>query len=596
MGPAKKGIDMWSTRALCAVGFALFVALPFLPVPGVWIEQINYIGLYALAVIGLVLLTGIAGYLSMGQAPFMGVAAYASAWVCLAYGLSPWLALPLSLMVTSAIAWFLGQVTLKMSGHYLPLATIAWGIALYYLFGSSEALGGHDGMSGVPPISLLGKTLVDAQSIYWLILCAVFLTLWGCHNLLDSQPGRAVRALKSGTRMPEAMGVNTWRVKVAVFVLAAVIAGLAGWLYAHMLRGVSPEPFSLLQSVDFIVMLVVGGMTHLGGAILGAAIVVVLKEQLKVVLPYLFGDSGHAEVVVFGVSVLLCLRFAPEGLWPVLRRLLPCRTRGSLADAPALPHRSAPVAVQPLLQVKDLRKSFGGLTAVNGVSLKVAAGEIVGLIGPNGAGKSTTFSLITGQLAPSGGEILLGGRPIAGLSPSDIAKLGVSRTFQHVKLVPDMTVLENVALGAYLRAKVGFVQAMLRLDRSIERQLLKEAERALQRVGLQDLLHQPAGSLALGQQRLVEIARALCSDPELLLLDEPAAGLRALEKRALAELLVQLRNEGIAVLLVEHDMEFVMQLTDHLVVMVFGSKIAEGRPEGIQQDEAVLNAYLGEAI
>lgn len=587
---------MWSTRAVCGVGFAMFVALPFLPVPGVWIEQINYIGLYALAVIGLVLLTGIAGYLSMGQAPFMGVAAYSSAWVCLTYGLSPWLALPLSLVVTWAIAWFLGQVTLTMSAHYLPLATIAWGIALYYLFGSSEALGGHDGMSGVPPVSLLGTALIDARSFYWLILGAVCLTLWGCHNLLDSQPGRAVRALKNGTRMPEAMGVNTWRVKVAVFILAALIAGLAGWLYAHMLRGVSPEPFSLLQSVDFIVMLVVGGMTHLGGAILGAAIVVVLKEQLKVVLPFLIGDSGHAEVIVFGVAVLLCLRFAPEGLWPVVRRLLPSRRRGGLADAPALPNRrSAPVTGQPLLEVKELHKSFGGLTAVNGVSLKVAAGEIVGLIGPNGAGKSTTFNLITGQLAPSSGEILLGGRPIAGLSPSDIAKLGVSRTFQHVKLVPDMTVLENVALGAYLRAKVGFVQAMLRLDRSIERQLLKEAERALQRVGLQDLLHQPAGSLALGQQRLVEIARALCSDPELLLLDEPAAGLRALEKRALAKLLVQLRNEGMAILLVEHDMEFVMQLTDHIVVMVFGIKIAEGKPEGIQQDEAVLNAYLGEA-
>ena len=587
---------MWSTRNVCGVGLALLVVLPFLPVPAVWIEQINYIGLYALSVTGLVLLTGIAGYLSMGQAPFMGVAAYTSAWVCLRYGLSPWLALPLSLVVTWAIARFLGHVTLKMSGHYLPLATIAWGIALYYLFGSSEALGGHDGLSGIPPISLLGKTLIDARSMYWLILCTVGLTLWACHNLLDSQPGRAVRALKNGTRMPEAMGVDTWHLKVTVFVLAALIAGLAGWLYAHMLRGVSPEPFNLLQSVDFIVMLVVGGMTHLGGAVLGAAIVVVLKEQLKVVLPFVFGDSGHGEVVVFGIAVLLCLRFAPEGLWPALQRMLPARRRGSPADAPALPNRSAPVAGQPLLEVKDLRKSFGGLTAVNAVSLKVAAGEIVGLIGPNGAGKSTTFNLITGQLVPSGGEILLNGRPIAGLSPSAIAKLAVSRTFQHVKLVPDMTVLENVALGAYLRAKVGFVQAMLRLDRPIERQLLKEAERALHRVGLQDLMHQPAGSLALGQQRLVEIARALCSDPALLLLDEPAAGLRALEKRALAGLLAQLRKEGIAILLVEHDMEFVMQLTDHIVVMVFGTKIAEGRPEVIQQDAAVLDAYLGAAV
>ena len=585
---------MWRQRALLAAVLGLSAILPFLPVPALWFEQANYIGLYALVVTGLVLLTGVTGLLSFGQAPFMGIAAYTSSWLCLTYGLSPWITLPISLLVTGISAWLLALVTLRMSGHYLPLATIAWGIALYYLFGSSEALGQYDGLTGVPPVTVFGVPLTDGRSVYWLVLAAVVLAVWACRNLLDSHPGRAIRALKNGTRMPEAMGVDTWRVKVTVFVISALLAALAGWLYAHMLRGVSPQPFGLLHSLDYLIMLVVGGMAHLGGAILGAALVVLLEDQLKVVLPALFGETGHAEVVVFGFILLLSLRFAPEGLWATLRRWLPERSRQAPVDAPALASRAAPTPGQPLLEVNELRKTFGGLAAVGGVSLRVATGEIVGLIGPNGAGKSTTFNLITGQLAPSGGDILLNGRSIAGRTPSEIASLAVSRTFQHVKLVPDMTVLENVALGAYLRARVGVVQAMLRLDRAMERRLLKEAERALRRVGLGEVLHQPAGSLALGQQRLVEIARALCSDPVLLLLDEPAAGLRAFEKRALADLLSQLRSEGMAILLVEHDMEFVMQLTDHIVVMVFGKKIAEGRPEAIQQDSAVQNAYLGE--
>lgn len=585
---------MWSRHGLVGAGLGLLAILPLFPVPAQWFEQANYIGLYGLAVIGLVLLTGVAGLISFGQASFMGIAAYSSAWICATYGLSPWTTLPLCLLVTGVCAWLLAFVTLRMSGHYLPLATIAWGIALYYLFGSSEALGRHDGLTGLPTVSLFGYLLADSRSMYWLVLVTVALTVSGCRNLLDSQPGRAIRALKSGTRMPEAMGVDTRRLKVVVFVLAALTAALSGWLYAHMLRGISPEPFGLLQSLDFMVMLVLGGMRHLGGAMLGAAIVVLLKEQLKVVLPAFFDTGGPTEVVVFGLVLLLCLRFAPEGLWPALSRLFPACRRRLPADAPALPSRCVTSPGQPLLEVKGLRKTFGGLTAVGGVDLRVATGEIVGLIGPNGAGKSTTFNLITGQLAPSGGDILLDGRSIAGLSPSEIAGRAVSRTFQHVKLVPDMTVLENVALGAHLRAKVGIVQAILRRDRLTERQLLKEAERALQRVGLGEFLHHTAGSLALGQQRLVEIARALCSDPALLLLDEPAAGLRSLEKRALADLLSHLRREGMAILLVEHDMEFVMQLTDHIVVMVFGSKIAEGKPEAIQRDSAVQNAYLGE--
>lgn len=248
-----------------------------------------------------------------------------------------------------------------------------------------------------------------------------------------------------------------------------------------------------------------------------------------------------------------------------------------------------------LLEVRGLGKAFGGVKAVDGVGFSLEKGELLALIGPNGAGKSTTFNLITGVLPPSGGEVQLRGQRIDGRPAREISRLGLARTFQHVKLIADMSVLENVALGAYQRGQAGVVAAVLRRDRRIEAAMLQEAERALRRVGLAELMHRPAGSLALGQQRLVEIARALCCDPAVLLLDEPAAGLRAFEKQALAGLLSELRDEGMGILLVEHDMEFVMKLTDHIVVMVFGRKIAEGAPQVIQTHPAVLEAYLGAA-
>ena len=246
-----------------------------------------------------------------------------------------------------------------------------------------------------------------------------------------------------------------------------------------------------------------------------------------------------------------------------------------------------------LLDVQAVRKEFGGLVAVNDVSFSIRAGDIMGLLGPNGAGKSTTFNLITGVLSLTRGEVRLQGRNIAGLPSRKIAQLGVSRTFQHVKMVPDMTVLENVALGGYLRSSAGPVRAMLRLDRDEERRLFAEAEKQLARIGMADKMHEMAGNLALGPQRLMEIARALCTDPSLLLLDEPAAGLRLKEKQALADVLRQLKAEGLSILLVEHDMDFVMGLVDHITVMEFGTKLMSGTPAEVQASPEVRAAYLG---
>jgi branched-chain amino acid transport system permease protein len=298
---------------------------------------------------------------------------------------------------------------------------------------------------------------------------------------------------------------------------------------------------------------------------------------------------------VFGILLVALLQLAPGGVWPWLMSLLSPTSRRKPPDTSlTLPTRGrAEQAPGVLLELDGARKQFGGVTAVNNVSFDVQAREIVALIGPNGAGKSTTFNLITGVLRATGGSICVLGRKMINAPPQEIVKLGVSRTFQHVKLVPDMTVLENVAIGAHLRGSSGALISMFRLDRDDEARLLAEAARQIARVGLSDQIDQPAGSLSLGQQRIVEIARALCVDPVLLLLDEPAAGLRHMEKQRLAELLRQLRDGGMSVLLVEHDMGFVMDLADRVVVLDFGTKIAEGPPDAIKSNPDVIKAYLG---
>jgi branched-chain amino acid transport system permease protein len=329
--------------------------------------------------------------------------------------------------------------------------------------------------------------------------------------------------------------------------------------------------------------------------LVGASIMTVAKEWLKDVLPQLFQNSGNYETIVFGVLMVLLLRHTREGLVPALARWLPQRAPRPAPppDTPSLPRRELPARGTPLLEVKGLQKRFGGLLAVKDMSFEMRAGEILGLIGPNGAGKSTLFNLVSGALPPSAGEVRLLGERTDGHPPRDIARRGLARSFQHVHLVSRMSVLDNVALGAHLRGNKGTGAAMLRRDRDEEARLLAEAARQVERVGLGTSMHEAAGSLPLGRQRVVEIARALAADPLLLLLDEPAAGLRLAEKQALAQLLRGLRSEGLSILLVEHDMEFVMGLVDRLVVMDFGEQIAQGLPQEIQVHPAVIEAYLG---
>lgn len=584
---------MANLRFVVSLTVALaLVALPFLA-GAFTVTLMNYIGIYAIAVLGLVILTGIGGVTSFGQASFVGVSAYTSAWLTATQDFSPWIGLLVACFITGGAAFVIGVATLRLKGHFLPLSTIAWGIAIYYLFGNLDALGRFGGLSGVPPITLGPVSFVSNGSMYFLIWITLGVCMLMCANLLRAREGRAIRSLRGGKQMSESLGINTFRIRLITFVIAALLAAISGWLYAHMSRFVSPAPFDVRISIEYLFMAIAGGQGYIVGAVVGAAAITLAKNYLQDILPTFTQHAEQMEIVVFSVLFILLLHYARGGIVSLVRRWIPRRMPPLPAPARDMPRREMPQAGMQLLKVEGLIKRFGGLVAVNNMTFSINAGEILALIGPNGAGKSTMFNLISGALHADEGKVTLFNEDVTRAPSRRIAALGLARTFQHVKMRPNMSLIDNVVLGTYQRTHAGFASGALSVDRDEERMAYHEAYQQLKRVGLGDNPHELAGNLSLGAQRILEVARALAADPALLILDEPAAGLRRMEKQALADLLRGLRAEGVTILLVEHDMEFVMNLVDRVVVMVFGSKLTEGVPTDVRANSQVQEAYLG---
>ncbi|CAJ48878.1 ABC transporter permease subunit [Bordetella avium] len=583
-GRSKNGI--WIMMALTVIGLALVNQLPTY-----YVGLLAMVGINALVCIGLSFVLG-TGQVSLGHAAFVGIGAYSCAILSRDFGVPTLLTIPISVALCMAVAYFLGRITLRLKGHSLPLATLAWGMAIYVCFVAAiNITGGASGFSDIPPLNAFGLTL-DTRGITIVAWVLVALTYLAYRRIYRGRVGRIAKAIKGQSTMATAFGADVPAVKMKVFVMSAALAALAGCLYAYYMRFLSPTSFTIGASFNYLIMVVLGGVAHPVGAILGAVTFMLMELGAQYLFAKVLGVPGQMETMLFGVILILMLLRWPDGLLTWIKP----RNRGR--DAPEDKEAQLPqlADVRPLIEridVDNVTKRFGGLQALKGVSISVLRNRITGLIGPNGAGKSTLFNAVTAVAPATTGEVRIDGKPLPPQA-RDVIRTGMARTFQHVKLVPELTVLQNVMIGGYVDGRAGLVSSALGLDRKEEAVMAQRARVALEQVGLLETAQRPIGSLPLGSQRMVEVARALMSRPDVLLLDEPAAGLRAGEKAQLVTLLKSLRNKRhMAILLVEHDMELVMGCVDHIFVLNHGTLLAQGNREEVQSNPAVISAYLG---
>ncbi len=561
-----------------------------------YLNVLSIVGLNAIIVAGLTLFIGYAGQISLGHAAFYGMGAYISGVLSATYGISPWITMPSALAITAIVALLIGIPTLKLRGHYLVMATLGFNIIVSVIMVEwEEVTGGVSGFSGIPNLAIGNTVLMSDKAYYYLIWGTFLLVAAGLFSMIHSRAGRALRAVKDGELAAGALGVNVAGNKLMVFVLSAVLASMAGCLYAHYLTFISPKTFDIFFSIELVAMVIIGGMGSIWGSVTGAAFLTPLPQLL-----HLFDEYKD---LIYGAVFMGMLIKAPEGLAGIVGRLFQgVRTQSLLA--PPTSHQPMVRDLKPastgdgegILKVKNLSKRFSGVQALSGVSFEVRQGEILGMIGPNGAGKTTAVNVITGIEPPTGGQVFWKGEEITGLSSHCIASKGIVRAVQHVQVFPTMSVLENILVGLHLQGSCGMLSTMLGLPKvsSEEACLLERAWEMIALFGLEEKAHTRAGELPYGEQRRVVMARAVVSDPQLIFLDEPAAGLNTEETMELMELIGTIHKEmGKTLVLIDHDMDLVMGLSQRVMVLHKGEVIAEGSPEEVQEHTAVIEAYLG---
>jgi branched-chain amino acid transport system permease protein len=580
-------------RILPFIVLAVVVAGIVLRGNATFIQAATFAAIWAIAAIGLSLLLGNVNQISLGQAGFFAIGAYAVAYALDATSWPFWAAALVGIVVAALVGIVLGFVALRFRGHYLAMATLAFGVIVIGVFHQTDAFHGASGFTDLPtaslgPLVLTGPRLYAVAWIVALLVAALSL------NLLHGRTGTAFETIRNDELAAEVLGVPTRRYKIVAFAYAGALAGAAGTLYAALLGVVAPDALGVNLSIDFLLMVVLGGAGGVSGALIGAAVIGYLDVAGS--------QFENWRQVVYGLLVIAIVIFAPGGLVGILRR--PRRRVTPVAAVPVtVTPVAAPLAVAPPrpertpLEVCGVTKRFGGLVAVDDVSFALAPGTLTSLIGPNGAGKTTLFNAICGVGRVSAGSVRVGGVDVTGRQPHRIAKLGVGRTFQNARLFGEMTALENVVAGAFRIERTGFAADLLGLPaaRRARRDAIERARETLARLGIEHVANTYAKDLAFGDRRRVELARAIAADPWLLLVDEPAAGLNARERETLQGDLVALRDRGVTLLLIEHDMRLVMTISERVMVLEFGRTIADGAPAVVRRDPQVVAAYLGTA-